>query len=77
VTAPTPEGSVQLTIPAGSSSGRKLRLRGKGLPGNPPGDMYAVLGITAPPAESPDAKAAYAALARTFPDFNPRSALEA
>ena len=77
VTAPTPDGGVQLTIPPGSSSGRKLRLKGKGLPSNPPGDMYAVLGITAPPAESPAAKDAYAALASTFPHFNPRSALEA
>jgi len=77
VTTPTPDGSVQLTIPPGSSTGRKLRLKGKGLPSNPPGDMYAVLGITAPPADAPAAKDAYAALARTFPHFNPRSALEA
>ena len=77
VTAPTPDGGVQLTIPPGSSSGRKLRLKGKGLPGNPPGDMYVVLSITAPPAQTPTAKEAYAALARAFPDFNPRSALEA
>jgi curved DNA-binding protein len=77
VTAPTPDGGVQLTIPPGSSSGRKLRLKGKGLPGKTPGDLYAVLNITAPPAESPAAKDAYAALARAFPGFNPRSALEA
>ena len=77
VTAPTPDGSVQLTIPPGSASGRKLRLKGKGLPSDPPGDMYAVLGIAVPPADTPAAKDAYAALARTFPHFNPRSALEA
>ncbi|TMG99275.1 MAG: J domain-containing protein [Betaproteobacteria bacterium] len=77
VAAPTPDGGVQLTIPPGSSSGRKLRLKGKGLPSNPPGDMYAVLAIKTPPADTPAAKEAYAALARTFPDFNPRSALKA
>jgi curved DNA-binding protein len=77
VTTPTPEGGVQLTIPPGSSSGRKLRLKGKGLPGNPPGDMYAVLEITTPPAQSSAARDAYAALARTFPHYDPRSALEA
>jgi len=77
VTAPTPEGSVQLTIPPASSSGRRLRLKGRGLPGNPPGDLYAVLDVKAPPAESSAAKEAYAALARAFPHFNPRSALEA
>src|SRR5207248_7031994 len=40
VTAPTPDGSVQLTVPPGSAAGRKLRLRGKGIPGEPTGDMY-------------------------------------
>lgn len=77
VTAPTPEGSVQLTIPPGSSSGRKLRLKGKGLPGDPAGDLYAVLGIATPPADTPASKEAYAALARSFVGFNPRSTLEA
>ncbi|MBC7701161.1 DnaJ C-terminal domain-containing protein [Aquabacterium sp.] len=77
VTVPTPAGSVQLTVPAGSSSGRKLRLKGRGLPGDPPGNLYAVLGITVPPADTPASTQAYEALARTFPNFNPRSALEA
>src|SRR5256885_1507288 len=76
VTAPTPDGSVQLTIPAGSSSGRKLRLKGKGLPSDPPGDLYAVLTIAVPPADTPAAREAYAALARSVPGFNPRQALE-
>ena len=75
VVAPTPDGSVQLTIPAGSGPGRTLRLKGKGLPGDPPGDLYALLVITAPPADSPAAAQAYGALARACPDFNPRSPL--
>jgi curved DNA-binding protein len=77
VTAPTPDGSVQLTIPPGWSSGRKLRLKGKGLPGKTPGDLYAVLSIAVPSADTDAAKAAYKSLASTFPHFNPRSALEA
>lgn len=77
VSVPTPDGAVQLTIPPGASSGQKLRLKGKGLPGHPRGDMYAVLGITAPPAASASAKKAYAALASSFPNFNPRGTLEA
>ncbi len=76
-TVPTPDGSVQLSVPAGSRSGRKLRLKGKGLPSKPPGDLYAVLGITLPPADTPEAKDAYASLASSFPDFDPRSALKA
>ena len=68
----TPEGTVELTIPPDSTAGRKLRLKGRGIPGQPPGDLYAVLAIVLPPANSQRAKDAYAALASAFPDFNPR-----
>jgi curved DNA-binding protein len=77
VTAPTPAGPVQLSIPPGSSQGRKLRLKGMGLPGKEPGDLYAVLLMALPPSGSPSEKDAYDAMARAFADFNPRSALEA
>ena len=63
---PTPEGPVQLTVPAGSAAGRQLRLKGKGIPGNPPGDLYAVLGIVLPPAASDGEKEAYRAMAKAF-----------
>ena len=72
VTAPMPDGSVELTVPAGSSAGRKLRLKGKGLPSVPPGDLYAVLTIALPPADSPPAQDAYRAMSKAFGDFNPR-----
>ena len=72
VSLPTPGGSVQLTIPAGSAAGRRLRLRGKGIPGNPPGDLYAVATLSLPPATSDSEKAAYRTLADAF-DFNPRA----
>ena len=74
--APTPDGSVQLSVPKGSSAGRKLRLKGKGLPGNPPGDMYVVLSIAVPAADGNAAVEAYEAFARVFPAFNPRRDLE-
>lgn len=73
VTAPTFEGAVKLKIPPGSQSGRKLRLRGRGLPalkgggagttrdGAPRGDLYVVLQIVLPP-DSPEARAAAATL---------------
>ena len=75
VSAPTPDGSVELTVPPGSASGRKLRLKGKGIPGAQPGDLYVVLQIALPPADSPKARAAYEAFAAGF-DFKPRAALE-
>jgi curved DNA-binding protein len=74
VAAATPAGEVDLTIPAGSSQGRKLRLKGRGLPGKQPGDLYAVLTVTLPPADSETAKAAYTALRNAFPEFDPRIA---
>lgn len=77
VRAPTPDGSVELTIPRGSMPGRKLRLRGKGLPSSPPGDLFVVLEVLAPPADSKAALEAYKALEHAFSGFNPRSALEA
>lgn len=76
VTAPTPEGPVQLSIPPGSSQGRRLRLKGKGLPGKTPGDLYAVLLIALPPSGTQSAKEAYEALGRAFADYNPRIALD-
>lgn len=72
LTVPTPEGPVQLTVPAGSVARRQLRLKGKGIPGNPPGDLYAVLAIALPPAISDSEKAAYQAMAKAF-DFDARA----
>ena len=77
VTAPTPDGSVQLSVPPGSTQGRKLRLKGKGLPGNVPGDIYAVLTIALPPSASEPEQEAWRGLARAFAAYNPRAALEA
>ena len=74
VTVPTPGGPVELRIPAGSKAGTRLRLRGRGLPSQPPGDLYAVLQIVLPPADSDAARAAYEAFAAAAP-FNPRSGL--
>ena len=71
VPAATPEGTVQLTIPPGSSAGRQLRMKGRGIPGSPPGDLYAVLSIALPPADTEAAREAYRTMAKAF-DFNPR-----
>ena len=60
VKAPTPEGPVDLKIPQGTTAGRKLRLRKRGIPGTSPGDLYANLTITLPAADSDAAKLAVA-----------------
>ncbi len=77
VTLPTPDGSVELAVPAGTAAGRKLRLRGKGIPGTSPGDLYAVLSIALPPADTAAAQDAWRALAKTFGTFDPRRSMEA
>ena len=77
VNAPTPEGTVQLTVPPNSVAGRKLRLKGRGLPGKTPGDLYAVLAIALPPTESDSTRQAYEAMAKVFPSFDPRLHLRA
>ncbi|MGF1615537.1 MAG: DnaJ C-terminal domain-containing protein, partial [Gammaproteobacteria bacterium] len=52
VKIPTLDGAVDLKIPSGSQSGRKLRLRGKGLGCGQRGDQYVVLQIVTPSANS-------------------------
>jgi curved DNA-binding protein len=75
VATPTPDGEVELTIPPGSAAGRKLRLKGRGIPGTTPGDLYVVLAIALPPATSDAAKRAYEAF-EAATDFNPRASLK-
>jgi curved DNA-binding protein len=72
VKVPTPTGPVDLKVPAGSIGGRKLRLRGRGIPADPPGDLYVVLAIALPPAETDAAKEAYRDLEKAL-KFNPRT----
>ena len=71
VTVPTLAGEVELRVPAGSDSGRKLRLRGRGWPGRETGDQIVVLEIHAPKAETDEQKKLYETMATAF-DFNPR-----
>jgi curved DNA-binding protein len=77
IEVPTPSGPVALTVPAGSGEGRKLRLKGRGIPAKMPGDFYFVLKIALPPATTDSAKAMYNNMAKEFPLFNPRSQLGA
>ena len=72
---PTLGGKVDLKIPDGSSSGRKLRLKGRGLGGTKPGDQYVLLQIVTPPADSDEIRALYEQMAEQIP-FNPREHLD-
>ena len=74
VKAPTPEGPVDLKIPEGTVSGRKLRLQKRGIPGAPPGDLYVALAITLPPADSEVAKQLYRKMEHEL-GYDPRSEL--
>lgn len=76
VAVPTLGGEVELKIPPGSQSGRRLRLKGRGLPGDPPGDQYVVLRIVTPPADTPEARRLYEQMAQALP-LNPRAGLGA
>lgn len=68
----TPSGKVHVTVPAGSQSGRKLRLRGRGIPGKEAGDLYLLLEVVLPPANSERERELYQTMAREMA-FNPRA----
>jgi curved DNA-binding protein len=77
VTVPTPEGSVQLSIPAGSQNGAKLRLRGKGIEakGKGRGDLIAHLEVVLPKGHSDEVEKALETVEDAF-DKDPREDLK-
>jgi curved DNA-binding protein len=72
VAVPTLKGTVELTVPAGAQSGQKLRLRARGLPGNPAGDQMVTIKVVTPAAQSATEKEAYERMKRDF-NFDPRA----
>jgi curved DNA-binding protein len=75
IDAPTPQGTVRLTVPPGSAQGRSLRLKGRGIPGEPPGDLYAQLRIVLPPADTENARRLYREMGEAL-RFDPRAHME-
>ena len=76
VNIPTPAGStLELKIPAGTATGRKMRLKEKGIPSKEAGDLYVVPNIVLPSADTDAQKEAYQSLEKAF-DFNPRTHLK-
>lgn len=73
----TPGGTLTLHVPEASNTGRRLRLRARGMPGQPPGDLYAVLRVVLPPTTTPPdeaTRALYEQMAERMA-FNPRAGL--
>lgn len=71
IAVPTLDGSVMLTVPAGTPSGRKLRLRGRGL-AQGSSDLYAIVHVDVPVTLSARERALFLELSR-ISDFNPRT----
>lgn len=74
VTAPTLGGKVELKIPPDSHAGQRLRLKGRGLPGDPPGDEYVILTLVNPPGDMPEVRGLYRKMADTV-RWNPRASM--
>ena len=73
---PTPQGPIRMKIPPGSAQGSRLRIKGRGIPSPSPGDLFAVLQVVLPPADSEAARNLYAEMARLLP-LDPRVSLRA
>jgi len=67
-----PDGTLKIRIPAGAQSGRQLRVRGRGIPANPPGDLLLEIRVVLPDASSPKARELYETMARDLA-FDPRA----
>lgn len=72
VTVPTLNGRVQLKIPPGSDTGKRMRLKGRGLPGKQPGDFLVKLEIHTPPPKNGEQEALYEQMRATF-SYDPRA----
>jgi curved DNA-binding protein len=69
----TLDGTTRVRVPPGSSTGRKLRLRGQGMPAprGDPGDLYAVIKVEVPKKPTPEERELFERLAEVS-KFNPR-----
>lgn len=76
IEVPTPSGKVQVSVPPGSQTGRKLRLKGRGIPGDPAGDLYLVLELVLPPVTTEQGRQLYETMAREMA-FDPRAEMGA
>ncbi|MCF6204745.1 MAG: DnaJ domain-containing protein [Methylococcaceae bacterium] len=75
IKVPTPSGMIDLKIPEAISSGKKMRLKGRGIPAKQPGDFYVTLVIVLPESLSEKEKTLYQELQQASSHFNPRAKL--
>ncbi len=73
VKVPTLGAEVEVRVPPGIQSGGRLRLKGRGLPGTPPGDQYLTVRIVNPPVDDQAAIELYRRMAAELA-FDPRAA---
>jgi len=71
VSIPTLGGTVEMKLSVNTAGGKKLRLKGRGLPGKDVGDQYVVLQIMTPAADTDELKALYEKMQK-ISQFNPR-----
>ena len=71
---PTPNGVVTLNVPKDSQTGRKLRLKGQGIPANPIGHLFVTLNVILPIAKTESDREIYREMEKQFA-FNPRAKL--
>lgn len=71
VTVPTLSGQVELKLTPGMQSGQKMRLKGRGLPGKPDGDLFIEIQVYLPKAEDDETRQFYQQMQQRF-NFNPR-----
>jgi curved DNA-binding protein len=72
VPVPTLGGTVELNLPAGTPAGKKLRLKGRGLPGATAGDEIVLIQLVTPPAKSDEDRALYESMKQHFAAFDVR-----
>lgn len=75
VAVPTLGGRVNVSIPANARSGQKLRLKSRGLPGDPPGDQFVMVQIALPEVTTEKQRAFMEQMRREMP-FDPRQAIK-
>lgn len=76
IEAPTLAGKVKLNVPPGSQAGKRLRLKGRGMPGTPAGDQYVILQIVNPSTLDSASRGLYEQLSRQC-KFDPRATMGA